>query len=157
MRHLFFIFALLPSICPAQTTNAAVSDSIHTALAALEYDTTIQPIESFYDANGNLYTYIAQVAGEQFKAISHTEGPNVFKFADETLNKSWHIFETYTWLAGNLGANFEGYAFAGSPTVTCTLTVSGDTWTGDGANNTDALGMAFYHFLIDPDFLTYLP
>lgn len=155
MRYMLFLF--LPALCQAQTTNSAVSDSMHTALSALEYDTAIQPLECFYDANGNLYTYIAQVAGEQFKAISHTEGPNVFKFSDETLHRSWHIFEMYTWLLGSTGSNFEGYEFSGSPpSVSCTLTISGDTWIGEGANNTDALGMAFYHFLIDPDFLTYL-
>jgi len=154
MRILFFL--LLPLFVVGQNTSAAVSDSILTQLDALGYDSLIDTHNSFYDSNGDLYVYFTQISGKQFRAISHTVAPAVFLFTDNTLTRAWHEYEIDNWLSGATGTNYEGYGFAGSPVITCTITISGDTWTGMALNNTDALGLAFYHFLLDPDFATYL-
>ena len=156
------LFLLLPLFSAAQNTSAAVSDSIRSAMVALVddaslgvHDTIIQPLESFYTTTGRLYVYVAQVAGGQFKALCDSDQPNIFKFNDPSLVRAWHIYEIYNWLTGETGTNYSGYGFTGSGTITCTLTISSDTWTGVASNETDALGLAFYHFLIDPDFETY--
>ena len=156
------LFLLLPLFSAAQNTSAAVSDSIRAAMVALVddaslgvHDTIIQPHQTFYKSAGLIYLYIAQVAGGQFVAVSDSDPPNVFKFNDPSLVRAWHIYEIDNWLTGEAGTNYSGYAFAGSGTITCTLTISSDTWTGIASNETNALGLAFYHFLIDPDFETY--
>lgn len=160
MKPLLFLF--LPFLAAAQNTSVSVSDSIHLALVALANDTLvntndtlIQPIESFYSGS-TIYVYLAQVAGGQFKGISHSAEPNIFKFNDPALVKTWHVYEIDNWLSGYTGTNYGGFVFSGVGTITCTLTVSGDTWTGIATNETDAFGRAFYSFLFDPDFETYL-
>lgn len=148
------IFLYFAGVC--QTTNAAVSDSIDNQMSVLGYDTLIQPLETFYTSGGDLYVYFSQVSGGQFKALSHSVAPNVFKFNDFTLTKSWHVYEVDNWLLGATGTNYGGYSCSGGGTRTCTITISGDTWNGSSTNDSDALGLAFYHFLLDPDFATYL-
>lgn len=159
MKALLFLF--FPAFLFGQNTNPAVSDSIWTQLDALGYDSLVQTYDSFYDDNGDLYVYLIQIPGGQFKAISHTLEPNVFSFTDNTLTKSWHSLEMDNWLLGATGTNYEGYGCSGTVIQSCTITISGDTWTGevtsaDTAERVNALGLAFYHFLIDPDFATYL-
>jgi|JI9StandDraft_1071089.scaffolds.fasta_scaffold06844_3 hypothetical protein len=162
MRIIVFLF--FPFLSFGQITDADVSDSIHVALVALIADTSIinvsekiiEPLETFRDSNGVVYLDVGQISGGQFKAVSQSADPNVFRFDDDSLIKAWHIYEIDNWLSGYTGTNYEGYEFTGSGTITCTLTISGDTWTGIAANNTDAFGLAFYHFLIDIDFATYI-
>lgn len=150
------LFLFLPVVANAQYTGAAVSDSIETGLTDLAYNTTLQTNEVFLDSLGNLYTYIGQVPGKQFLAIGPSGVPNLFKFNDTSVLRVWHEFEIDNWLLGATGSNYEGYSFSGIGTITCTITISGDDFTGDALTNTDAFGMAFYNFLIDPDFATYL-
>lgn len=158
------IFLLFPFFAIGQITDADVSDSIHVALVAHIADSSIinvsekiiEPLETFRDSNGVVYIDIGQISGAQFKAVSQSSDPNVFRFDDDSLIKAWHIYEIDNWLSGYTGTNYEGYEFTGAGTITCTITISGDTWTGVALNNTDAFGLAFYHFLIDIDFETYL-
>lgn len=158
-----FLLLLLPLFSFGQNTTFAVSDSIHVGLVCVvndtlvsPSDTLIEPIQAFYANGGRLYLYVAQIAGGQFRAVSDAVEPNVFKFNDPTLIRAWHIYEIDNWITGATGTNYGGYSFSGSGTITCTLTVSSDTWTGVASNDTDALGLAFYHFLIDPNFSIYL-
>lgn len=137
-------------------SSAAVSDSIHAQLDMLGYDSLSNYLETFYTSGGDLYTYLGQIPGGQFKAISHTEGPNVFRFGDETLDRAWHEFEITNWLSGETGTNYTGYACDGILIKTCTITISGDTWDGSATSDVDALARAFLKFLEDPDFATYL-
>ena len=164
MRTLLFIL-IFPMLSFGQNTTLAVSDSIENQIATLisatvltepPYTKIVQPYETFYNTEGVIYVYLAQIAGSQFKAISHEAEPSCFRFDDTNLIKAWHVYEIDNWLSGATGTNYEGYGFTGFPTITCTLTISRDTWTGVALTETDALGLAFYHFLLDPDFATYL-
>lgn len=159
------IFLLFPLFLSAQNTSVAVSDSIRLALSDLildtvitspPFDTIIQPLESFYDTNNDIYVYVAQVSGGQFKALSHSIQPNVFKFDNGDLVKAWHVYEIENWILGATGTNYQGFSFTGSGPYMCTLTISGDTWIGYATDETNALGRAFYNFLFDPAFSTYL-
>lgn len=162
-KYIFILLSIfLHTIVTGQITSNAVSDSIRSAMIIQARDTLlpgtdtlIQTLETFY-SSGDVYVHIGQVAGGQFKAVSHSVVPNIFKFNDTSLKKAWHIYEIDNWLSGATGTNYGGYSFSGIGTITATLTISGDDFTGLALNNTDALGMAFYHFLLDPDFETYL-
>ncbi len=157
------LLTLLPLFAFGQNTTLAVSDSIHVGLVGVVNDTIVSPsdtlvqsTQAFYANGGRLYLYVAQIAGGQFRAVSDAVETNVFKFNDPTLIRAWHLYEIDNWITGATGTNYGGYSFSGSGPYTCTLSVSGDTWTGSASTQTDALGLAFYHFLIDPDFETYL-
>lgn len=162
MKNLLFCILFLPFVSAGQITSSAVSDSIQAGIFDRVADTsiinavekTIQVLETFW-YNGDVYVNIGNISGSQFKGISATADPNVFKYDDTSLVKAWHIYEIGTWLEG-YALNYSGYSFAGIGTITCTLTIDGDPFYGDGSNNTDALGMAFYHFLIDPTFSSHL-
>ena len=157
MRPLFFLLLFMPAVLHSQFTDAAVSDSINAGLVALAYDTTIQTHNVFYDTLGDLHTHISQISGKQFIAIGPAGVPAVFKFDAAGIIRAWHEYEIENWISGTFGANYEGYSFSGTVTITCTITISGDTWDGVAGNSTDAFGLALYHLLIDPDFATYLP
>lgn len=150
------IFFLLPVCVKAQHTSAPVCDSINAGLVALSYDTLVQTYDVFRDSGGDLYTYLQQVSGKQFLCLKSDGTPEVFRFNQSGLKKAWHEYEIDNWISGATGANYSGYSFSGTVTITCTITISGDDFTGEASNNTDAFGLAFYHFLIDPDFATYL-
>lgn len=158
-KKIFILLLLLLNglFARAQYTSPAVSDSINAALVDLSYDTLVQPYQAFYDSQSDLYVYISQVSGAQFLALSHSVGPNIFKFNHTDLIRAWHNYEIDNWILGATGTNYEGYS---CETVIinreCTITISGDTWRGTASGDDDALGLAFYHFLIDPDFATYL-
>lgn len=158
---------LLPVFVKAQFTNKAVSDSINAGIVALHdtlnFDTTIQTYQVFYDSTEILYIYLNQIAGKQFISIRAddatlpTGGFDVHLFYEPGIIRSWHQYEIDTWVLGAVGTNWEGYTCSTvGPNRECTMTVSGDTWTGTAGNDENALGLAFYHFLIDPDFATYL-
>lgn len=158
-----FLLLLLPLFSFGQNTTFAVSDSIHVGLVgavndtlAPASDTLVQSIQAFYANGGRLYLSVAQIAGGQFRAVSDAVETNVFKFNDPTLIRAWHLYEIDNWLTGATGTNYGGYSFTGAGPYTCTLTVSAHTWTGSASTQTDALGLAFYHFLIDPSLSTYL-
>lgn len=160
MKILAFLFLFLPAIVQAQTdySSPALSDSIAIAMDSLGYDTLMQlaPGQAFWDLNDSLFVYITQISGGQFVGLSHT-GPQVFKFGDTRNRRAWHPYEIDNWLAGTTGSKYEGYVSSDFGTVTTTITVSGDTWQSTEDKEADAFAHAFYKFLIDPNFATYLP
>ena len=113
MRIIVFLF--FPFLSFGQITDADVSDSIHVALVALIADTSIinvsekiiEPLETFRDSNGVVYLDVGQISGGQFKAVSQSADPNVFRFDDDSLIKAWHIYEIDNWLSGYTGTNYE--------------------------------------------------
>jgi hypothetical protein len=150
------LLLLLPLFAFGQNTSAAVSDSINAGLVALSYDTTIQTNDVFRDLNGDLYTYISQISGGQFRAIGPAGVPSVFRFDEAGIIRAWHQYEVDNWILGATGTNYTFIGTTGTGPFNTTITISGDDFTGTGSTESDAVGMAFYHFLIDPDFATYL-
>lgn len=162
IKALVFSILFLPSVLAAQFSNEAVSDSINSGLVALSYDTLIQPYQAFW-ASGDLYLYLSQISGKQFlalraeDAITQPGGFNIFRFNETEILRSWHNYEIDNWILGATGTNYEGYTCSTVVVArVCTITISGDTWEGTASSDDNALGLAFYHFLIDPDFATYL-
>jgi hypothetical protein len=158
MRNVLFALVLLLSgTATAQNSNEVISDSIRAGLAALLYDSVPETHNVFWKG-GIEYVYLSQIAGGQFRAISSTNRPDVFKFNDATLVRAWHVYEIDTWLSGTFDTNYEGYVCSDAGILrTCTITISGDDWTGTSTDDWDAMGRAFYALLFDPDFATYLP
>lgn len=157
-KHILFALALLLSgTSSAQNTNETISDSIRAGLSALLYDSLVETHNVFWK-DGVEYVYLSQIAGGQFRAISHSNRPDVFKFNDPDIVRAWHIYEIDTWLTGTFDTNYEGYVCSTIGLYrSCTITISGDDWTMTATDDWDALGRAFYTLLFDPDFTTYLP
>lgn len=158
MKSILFALALLLSgAATAQNSNETISDSIRMGLAALLYDSLPETHNVFW-RDGIEYVYLSQIAGAQFRAISHTERPDVFRFNDPALIRAWHVYEVDNWLTGTFDTNYEGYECSTIGAYrSCTITISGDDWTMTATDDWDALGRAFYLLLFDPDFATYLP
>jgi hypothetical protein len=157
MRHALFALALfLATAAAAQHTNETISDSIRVGLATLGYDSLVETHNVFW-RDGIEYVHLSQIAGGQFRAISHTDRPDVFRFNEPDIIRAWHVYEVDSWLTGTFDTNYEGYSCSGIGTRTCRITISGDTWDGVATDDWDALGRAFYLLLFDPDFATYLP
>jgi len=158
MRIILFIFLLLPIFAKAQVSDFAVSDSIWYTLDTLGYDSLIQVTDSFYDTDSvTVYTAVFQMSGASFKAVSDTQKPQIFAFANSDLTKCWALREMSNWIEGTTGTNLGSIDiidFGGGRK--CTITVSGDTWEGQALDDTNALARAWFQFLIDPDFLTYI-
>lgn len=164
----FVFLFLFPALLIGQSdyTGAAVSDSIFTALRTIDADTTIakvrqdsipEPLQCFYNETDSFFIFLRTVPGGQFMALSPFTGPTILKLSDSGFRRAWHQYEIDTWLAGVTGSKYSGFGFSGSdPSITCTITINADTFTGTAAKNIDALGLAFYHFLIDAAFATYV-
>lgn len=158
MRIILFIFLLLPTFTKAQISDFAVSDSIWYTLDTLGYDSLIQVTDSFYgDDSVTIYTAVFQMSGSSFKGLSDSALPEIFAFGDISLTRCWFLREISNWIIGNTGTNYGSIDlidFGGGRK--CTITVSGDTWEGQALDDTNALARAWFQFLIDPDFLTYI-
>lgn len=141
----------------AQVTSVSVSDSIKIAWVALEYDTTIQHLETFRDSNSILYTNVGALSGKLFRGVSHSDPPQSFVVNVKKLTRAWHIGEMENWISGTCGTNFTNLAFTSLGSGRrCTITVSGENFQGTALNDTDAMGRAFYTLLFDPDFPTFI-
>ena len=142
---------------PAQVTSVSVSDSIKIAWVALEYDTTIQHLETFRDSNSILYTNVGALSGKLFRGVSHSDPPQSFVVNVKKLTRAWHIGEMENWISGTCGTNFTNLAFTSLGSGRrCTITVSGENFQGTALNDTDAMGRACYTLLFDPDFPTFI-
>ena len=159
MRNLIFIFAMVCCAkAQAQTEfcSPAIADSIHLGMIALVNDTLASPddtlvqvLDVFYDANDSLFINLGQLPGGYFRAISHNNKPESFKFVTTGIRKAWDNREIDIWLSG-WTSNYSGYScIDDSSNRNCTITISATKWDATSTDDTQALGLAFYHFLID--------
>jgi len=137
----------------ATFTNETVSADIQTGIA-----TAGQPAEvieagtCFWDTSTSAMYLAVMSIPAGYRCIEDLVGGiKDYSPSNPDLVKAWTIREIQQWLNGLMLTVTYDYT-----TITYTLTISGDSWTGVDADETQAIGKAWISLLNDVNFNDYV-